>query len=178
MVMVTSIDALRDRRWGSVADAQPGLERLIASNIPLVLASQGGAPDVVALQDQLGIVHPFICEGGAEVHIPTGYFADPRVNRSAGKGWEIVDIGRGRSYAHGLRLLVSLYRCRNRNLIVVGAGADWHDRTLLRHVDVPIVVRDPDKPQMRLLKRVPGAFVTRACGPAGWGEAILGRADA
>ena len=178
MVMVTSVDALRDRRWGSVAAAQPGLERLIASAIPLVLASQGGAPDVVALQDQLGIVHPFICEGGTEVHIPTGYFADPRVPRPATNGWEVVDIGRGRSYAHGLRLLVSLYRCRNRHLIVVGAGADWHDRTLLRHVDVPIVVRDPERPQTRLLKRIPGAFVTQACGPAGWGEAILGRTDA
>jgi predicted mannosyl-3-phosphoglycerate phosphatase (HAD superfamily) len=178
MVVVTGVDgSLRDPLRRSIAAAEPALEMLIEHDIPVVLASEHGAPDLIALQDQIGIAHPFICEGGGEIYIPTGYFADPRVGKPRTPGWEVIELGSCGSYVQPLRLLISVYRSRNSSLVVVGLGSDVRDGDILGEADVPILIRSEAVDQRRLLERVPTAFVTSACGPAGWAEAILGSGE-
>ncbi|MBI3078620.1 MAG: hypothetical protein HYY85_16800, partial [Deltaproteobacteria bacterium] len=45
---------------------------------------------------------------------------------------------------------------------------------LLREVDVAVVVQNPAAGvSARLLRKVPGAVLTREPGPAGWNQAVL-----
>ena len=60
--------------------------------------------------------------------------------------------------------------------LLVGIGATWPDRVMLRHVHVPVVVRSQLIDQGELRSRFPHAYVTNAFGPRGWSEAILGSA--
>jgi mannosyl-3-phosphoglycerate phosphatase len=76
-----------------------------------------------------------------------------------------------------IRLLVSLYRACWDSVIVVGLGDHEADRPLLQEVDVPIIVRNEGIDQSGLLRKLPGAYVTGATGPAGWREAILGAVE-
>jgi predicted mannosyl-3-phosphoglycerate phosphatase (HAD superfamily) len=219
------------------------------------------------LQHELGIKHPFICEGGAALYIPGGYFCDYVDLGLTGGDWEVIEFGPPRdevkaalhrtaaslqlpvltisdlaiedivaefgvtpheaqrakqrqytelfrvlevgeraatrlftamrgvgfrcvtglrfhqatgvtSPAHAVRLLISLYRACGDPQVIVGIGGDWRNRSLLREVDAPIVVRSEGIDQSRLLRKVPTAYLTDACGPAGWTEAILGHCSA
>jgi mannosyl-3-phosphoglycerate phosphatase family protein len=76
-----------------------------------------------------------------------------------------------------IRLVISLYRSYWDSLIVIGLGDNATDHGLLREVDVPIIVRNDGIDQLPLLRRVPKAYLTRAAGPAGWREAVLGAAE-
>lgn len=175
MVVVTDIDGtLRDPRTQSLAPADLALSTLEAHGVPVVLAGTGPADAVAALQDEIGLRHPFICRDTAEIHIPTGYFSHPSVQRPVARTWEVIEIGPCESQVRAVRLLRSLYRSWNDDVILIGLGDDWSDRYLLLEVDVPIVVRNDAVDQAPLIQRLPHAFVTREPGPAGWAEAILG----
>jgi predicted mannosyl-3-phosphoglycerate phosphatase (HAD superfamily) len=175
MVVVTDVDGtLRDPRTQSLAPADLALSTLEAHGVPVVLAGTGPAEALVALQDQLGLLHPFVCRDTAEIHIPRGYFSHPSVPRPATRTWEVIEIGPCESQARAVRLLRSLYRSWNDHVILIGLGDDWSDRFLLQEVDVPIVVRNETVDQVALIQQLPHAFVTRESGPAGWAEAILG----
>jgi predicted mannosyl-3-phosphoglycerate phosphatase (HAD superfamily) len=175
MVVVTDVDGtLRDSRTQSLAPADLALATLAAHGVPVVLAGTGPAEALVALQNELGLLQPFICRDTAEIYIPTGYFSHPSVPRPATRTWEVIEIGPCESQARAIRLLRSLYRSWNDDVILIGLGDDWSDRFLLLEVDVPIVVRNDTADQTALIRRLPHAFVTRESGPAGWAEAILG----
>jgi predicted mannosyl-3-phosphoglycerate phosphatase (HAD superfamily) len=175
MVVVTDVDGtLRDPRTQSLAPADLALATLAAHDVPVVLAGGGPADAMRALQDELGLVHPFLCRDTAEIHVPSGYFSHPSVPRPATPAWEIIEIGPCESQTRAVRLLRSLYRSWNDAVILIGLGDDWNDRFLLLEVEVPIVVRNDAVDQAALIERLPHAFVTRECGPAGWAEAILG----
>jgi predicted mannosyl-3-phosphoglycerate phosphatase (HAD superfamily) len=133
---------------------------------------------LIALQAETGLVHPFICREGTEIHIPTGYFAAPAVSRPAARTWEVIELGPWESYVRAMRLLRSVYRSWNHNVPLIGLGDDWSDRFLLLEVDFPIIVRNDAVDQTRLIDAVPGAYLTRETGPAGWAEAILGSVPA
>lgn len=175
IVVFSAIDgAIRDR-GGSCAGVRLALDLLAARGIPVVLTSHGGAREVQDLQIGLGIAHPFICAGGSELHIPRGYFAELDGLTAGDAAWEVFAFG-ARDPARAVRLLASLYSVKGEDIITIGFACDWADRGLLASVDVPIVVRNGLAEQERLVRRVPGAYVTEACGPAGWSEAVLGSA--
>jgi predicted mannosyl-3-phosphoglycerate phosphatase (HAD superfamily) len=77
--------------------------------------------------------------------------------------------------AAAIRLLGALFTAAGRaNILTVGLGCDERDSAMLSAVDIPIVVRSRQHDQQGLLQFVPGAYVTRAPGAAGWLEAMLG----
>lgn len=261
-MVITDVDGvLRDVDTHSLADAQPALEALASEGSPVVLCSDQSAAELLWLQRALGLHHPFICEGGAALWVPQGYFCElPPLGSGE---WELIEFGRPRdqvraalecvtaslhvpallmgdlsveevahecglsvheaqlatrrqyselfrlldvtertrarvftamreagcrcvagsrvhlatgvsTLAHAVRLLVSLYRARNEPPVIIGMGGDWRDRSLLREVDAPVIVRNQSLDQARLLRKVPSAYLTDAPGPAGWTEAILG----
>jgi mannosyl-3-phosphoglycerate phosphatase family protein len=264
VVVITDVDGvLRHPDSRSLAEARPALELLAKGASPVVLCSDNSAAELLALQQELGLRYPFICEGGAALYIPGGYFCDCIDLGLTGGDWEVIEFGPPRaevqaaleraaaslqlpvltindmtvqdiaaewgissheaqlakqrqytelfrvlevgeraatrlftamrgvgfrcvtglrfhqatgvtSPAHAVRLLISLYRACGESPVIIGLGGDWRHRSLLREVDAPIVVRSEGVDQTRLLRKVPTAYLTDACGPAGWTEAILG----
>ena len=86
---------------------------------------------------------------------------------------------RRRTWRRDIRVqaLTSLYRQRSGRVLTVGISAGLTEPSLLREVDIPIVVLDSDVDPARVLRKVPTARVTSAAGSAGWDEAILMAVD-
>jgi hypothetical protein len=84
------------------------------------------------------------------------------------------------SIEDAIDMLIWLYRVSGDSPLLVGVGASWNDHLLLRHVDVPVLVKSASIDQHRLRSEFPEAYVTSSTGLSGWREAILGarRADA
>jgi predicted mannosyl-3-phosphoglycerate phosphatase (HAD superfamily) len=171
VVIIADVDGiLRHVDLHTPAEARPLFA--VLANSPLVLCSTRGATELRDLQRELGICHPFISDGGAALHIPTGYFCGASADED-GCAMETIDFG-VRRLGHAVRLLVALYRTRASAPLIVGIGYDWRDRVLLREVDVPIVLRDPTVDQTALVRNLPGAYVTEASGGDGVIEVLLG----
>jgi predicted mannosyl-3-phosphoglycerate phosphatase (HAD superfamily) len=173
LVVFTAIDgALCGEGTGVWREVRDALALLASRQIPVVLISARPAADVLALQHQLGLVHPFICRGGAEVHVPRGYFADLQDLWPADEAWHVINMWAPEP-SRAVRVLTSLFQSGGR-MLTVGVGSSWADRLFLADVDVPIVVAGHGTDAQRLQRHLPGAYVTTALGPAGWSEAILG----
>jgi predicted mannosyl-3-phosphoglycerate phosphatase (HAD superfamily) len=176
IVVFTVIDgALREPPAGSCHDARAAINLLMMRDIPIVLLSHGDGRAVQLLQRELGIVQPFVCGGGAALHIPRGYFEELDGLTAGDDEWEIFEFG-VRDPARAVRLLSSLYSVRGEDVLTIGFGCGWEDAALLEAVHVPVIVRAGAIDQSRLLRRLPGAYLTTATGPAGWSEVILGSA--
>jgi predicted mannosyl-3-phosphoglycerate phosphatase (HAD superfamily) len=255
VVVITDVDGvLRHADTRSLVEAGPALASLAATGTPVVLSSEHSPAELMRLQREAGLRHPFICEGGAALYVPGGYFCDLLDLGLTGGDWEVIEFGPPRaevaaalrraaeltqvavalsgefvmdeasaerlytepfrildeeeraatrlltalraagyrcisgsrcqlatgvpSPAHAVRLLVSLYRAASTPPVIIGVGDDWRDRSMLREVDAPVIVRNPAVDQSRLLRKVPTAYFTNAEGPAGWSEAILGHCPA
>ena len=175
LVIFTTLDGpLRDVRSSGAGPARNAIAVLADQGIPLVLVSRDAAEDVFAVQHELGLRHPFICDGGTAAYVPHGYFTELNGLTEPCGDWDVIPFQHGRGTAQAVRLLIALYRSYFDDAVVVGLGDRWDDRELLSEVDVPIVVRSEAADQRQLMLKLPSAYVTRASGPAGWSEAILG----
>src|SRR5688572_20542743 len=77
LVVFTAVDgAIRLGASGSCDDARRAIELLESRRVPVVLTSIHAANELVALQRDLGQRHPFVCDGGATLYVPHGYFAE------------------------------------------------------------------------------------------------------
>jgi predicted mannosyl-3-phosphoglycerate phosphatase (HAD superfamily) len=150
---------------------------LIDADIPIILVAPSTIREPEHIQRELGIVQPYLSDGGATLHIPHGYFE----GGCAGCGkqdWEMMTFMArdfGLDAPSGLRFLLETYRSHRSGIVTIGFGVTSSDRYLLEHVDVPVIVRDRNVDQCQLQVTFPDAFVTPSAGPLGWGEAILGR---
>lgn len=73
-----------------------------------------------------------------------------------------------------VRTLKSLYERAWGKLFAVGLGDSLNDLSLLREMDLPVIVQNASLgAASRLLEKVPTARVTQAAGPRGWNEAVL-----
>ena len=177
IVVFTTIDGvLRHPDTASCGVAREALDLLATRGVPVVLMSHGEASAVQELQRDLALEYPFICDGGASLYIPRGYFEELDGLTAGDAAWEIFQFG-VRDPSRAVRLLASLYSVRGEEILTIGFGSRVEDCGLLTAVHVPIVVRQRDADPMRLQRRVPGAYVTSAVGPAGWNEAVLGSAS-
>jgi len=173
IVVFTAIDGAIRNSHGSCEDARQALNLLSARDVPVILMSEGDAQEVQSLQRELALRDPFVCDGGASLYIPRGYFVELDGLTSGDEEWEVFHFG-VRDPARAVRLLASLFSVKGEEVLTVGFACDWKDRALLAAVDVPVVVRTGSPEQERLVKRIPGAYLTDASGPAGWSEAVLG----
>ncbi len=165
------------RHPGTLAEVRPAFDELARCATHVVLCSEQDGHEIEALQRELGMRLPFICRRGAALHIPRGFFCGLPADGPAETDWEVIDFGTPR-LGHAARLVATLYRAAGVAPVIVGIGEDWRDRALLREVDTPIVVRNSAVDQSRLVRNVPGAYVTEAEGLKGWTEAILGHCSA
>lgn len=71
LLVVTDLaGTLLDRNTGSSAAARPALRRLAELGIPVVFSSSKTAAEILHLRQQLGNVHPFVSENGADLYLP------------------------------------------------------------------------------------------------------------
>ena len=82
LLVFTDLDgSLMEHESYSIEAARPALDELAARQIPLILNSSKSAAEMTAIQQQLELRHPFICENGAALFRPneeTIEFATPR----------------------------------------------------------------------------------------------------
>jgi predicted mannosyl-3-phosphoglycerate phosphatase (HAD superfamily) len=174
LVVLTPVDgALRASPSATCEEIRSTIDVLAGRGVPVVIASHHSPSDLMAIQRQLGMRQPFIAGSGGAVFIPRGYF--DRVPELAGVSpeWEILDVAPP-SVEHAIDLLLWLFRASGGSPLLVGVGVSLRDRALLQHVDVPVVINSDSVDQRTLRAEFPNAYVTRAIGPAGWREAVLG----
>jgi predicted mannosyl-3-phosphoglycerate phosphatase (HAD superfamily) len=173
LVIFTRVEGLlRERGAGACEFPSEVVTALVSAQVPLVLVSESNAADIREMQRTLGLVEPFVCDGGNNLHIPPAYFDD--MPEAANDGWERFSFGTT-GPAAAIRLLSALFLARGHDrILTVGLGCDCRDATMLGAVDVPIVVRDRERKHVDLLRDVPGAYLTTASGAAGWLEAVIG----
>jgi mannosyl-3-phosphoglycerate phosphatase len=84
------------------------------------------------------------------------------------------DTDKGRAVAE----LRTLLPDRLGPVVMAGLGDGLNDVSMLREVDLPVIVRsDLNGATGRMLRKVPTAQVTNSCGPAGWAEAVTALLD-
>lgn len=88
-------------------------------------------------------------------------------------GGRFHHVSSGTDMRRSVRTLTSLYRRQAGDVLTVGVSAAHTDPSLLREVDIPIVVLHPEVDAVGVLRKVPTARVTSTAGSLGWDEAIL-----
>lgn len=92
-VIFADIDnILFDCLRASFEESAAALDLLKRNGIPLVLCSGKTRAQLERLSGHLGLTHPFICEHGAAIIVPAGYFGSVQGSRN-GIAWDIVDFG-------------------------------------------------------------------------------------
>lgn len=128
----------------------------------------GLSPEVARLSAQREFVEPFAVEDGAD---PAPLLeAIQRRGRAWTRGGRFFHILGGSDKGKAVRRLQSLYRAAG-DVCTVGLGDAENDALFLQATDIAVVVRG--KRSARLAELVPGALLTKASGPAGWGEAVF-----
>jgi len=174
MVVFTCIDgALRASDTGDCIASRTALASLTARNVPVILTSHHRADELIALQHDLQLREPFIAGGGAQLYLPNGYFDRSRQLGQPQGDWSVIDFTPP-SVADAVSMLAWLYGGTEEPLLLVGVGTDLAHCDLLRHVDVPVVIRNPLIDQDEIRRQIPDAYITASAGPRGWTEAILG----
>jgi predicted mannosyl-3-phosphoglycerate phosphatase (HAD superfamily) len=180
LVIFTAVDGLVTAADGaaSVDAAKHVVELLRTFAVPVVFITDRQPAEMMRLQRELGVRHPFIAGSGAELYVPKGYFPDVLdTEPDEESDWQVLHLhARGGDVGDAVRLLMALYRFGDDPVLFVGLGENWKHRALLRAVDVPVIVRNDAVDQVRLLRSIPDAYLTMAAGAAGWTEAILGAA--
>jgi predicted mannosyl-3-phosphoglycerate phosphatase (HAD superfamily) len=174
MLVLTCVDgALREPADRLPDPARETLATLARLRIPVILTSHHRIDELLALQREYGLHEPFIAESGRWLYIPRRYFPRlPPLSNADGE-WEVIEFAPA-SVEEAIDMLMWLYRISGDSPLLVGLGVSWNDRSLLRHVDVPVVVRSEAVDQRQLRDHFPDAYVTSLAGPHGWREAILG----
>jgi predicted mannosyl-3-phosphoglycerate phosphatase (HAD superfamily) len=175
LVIFTRVDGLlRERAAAPCELSRDALTALLSTRVPLVLVSDTGAMDVRKIQRELGLLQPFISDGGGALHIPSAYFTQLDDAPTRADEWETFSF-EANGPAAAMRLLGALFLARGHDkILTVGLGCDARDSLMLASVDIPIVVRNQHRDQSALLRYVPGAYLTTATGAAGWLEAVVG----
>jgi mannosyl-3-phosphoglycerate phosphatase len=94
IVVFADIDGVLSTVPGSALAEELGpLERL-GDRGALVLCSGRTRPEIESLAYELGLNHPFICEHGAAVVVPNGYFPFGVANAVPIAGYQVVELGR------------------------------------------------------------------------------------
>ncbi len=82
LVVITDLDGtLLDEHTYSCDAAREALDVLARAEVPLIACSSKTHAEIVEIQRELAVGHPFICENGGALYIPDGYF--PMVPRGA-----------------------------------------------------------------------------------------------
>lgn len=94
VIVFSDVESLHASPPSSASEAGAALRGVAASNLPLVFCSTRTRAEVECLQQDLGVRHPFVCENGAAVFVPRGYFGFDVPHARIVAGYEVLEFGR------------------------------------------------------------------------------------
>jgi len=92
IVVFSDVDSVLRAR--SFAPAAHALQVLAKERIPLVFCSSETRAELEAVQHELGIHHPFVCENGGAAFFPDRYFGSDVPHARDVAGYDVVEFGR------------------------------------------------------------------------------------
>jgi len=84
-------------------------------------------------------------------------------------GRAIEAAGKGADKGKAVRLLTDMYK-EGGAVVSIGVGNSYNDEPMLRQVDIPVVVKNPDGRWVDLA--IPGLRRAEGIGPKGWNESL------
>jgi len=192
LVIVTDLDGtLLDPVTYEMGPALPVLQRVERAGIPLVLCSSKTRAEIEALQQRLGISHPFIPENGGAIVAPAGYFRDVPPAAVVAGGRFVLELGRHypevvtilREVAAAERVRVVGFSDMTVSDVAADCGLSALDAQLakLRQYDEPFTLCGADPAtrsrflkalRRRGLRAVSGGRYDHAIGDADKGQAV------
>src|SRR3989339_344329 len=98
LIVFTDLDGtLLDHDTYAYDEARPGLDRLAAEGVPLVLVSSKTRPEIEELRARLGNRHPFVPENGGAIFIPRDCGLDIPPEAKAMGDYRVILLGRPRA---------------------------------------------------------------------------------
>ena len=95
VVVFSDVDAaLADPREPAFGIAGRLLQQLVEEDVALVLCSSKTRAELEFIQQMLGITDPFICENGAALFVPAGYFPFDIPGSRELPGYHMIEFGR------------------------------------------------------------------------------------
>jgi mannosyl-3-phosphoglycerate phosphatase len=76
------------------ASTHGALSRIEHAHVPLVFSSSKTRAEIELIQQEIGINQPFICENGAALFVPRGYFGFRVEQARHAAGYEVVEFGK------------------------------------------------------------------------------------
>lgn len=153
-------DTLFDVHVFSVdASARRALNRLERQRLPVVVCSSRTRAEIERIQQELGINHPFVSEGGAAVFLPHGYFAFERVMTTEVSGYQRVEFGKPYT-----EVVAALHRFAGRLGVRVVGFSDMSVGDVASDCDMPLLqarlakLRDYSE-MFRVVDAKPGAIL-------------------
>ena len=151
IVVFSDLDgSLLDHHDYSYAAALPGLDRLEAMGIPLVLATSKTRDEVQVFVEELGLDTPFIIENGGGILIPPGYFGSVSKDQEyeelvlsapVSELQHVLDQARADGYQFRSMLEMDI----NEIVDLTGLMPEEAERAARRHYTIPLVWRDDDE---------------------------------
>jgi mannosyl-3-phosphoglycerate phosphatase len=114
--------------------ARRTIERLGHARIPIVVCSSQTRAELELVQQELGIAHPFVCESGAAVFIPRGYFPFDVPHAREVAGYDVVELGK--PYGD---VVSTLHRVAERAGVEVVGFSDMSVAEVARECDLPLL---------------------------------------
>jgi mannosyl-3-phosphoglycerate phosphatase len=109
------------------------LDRFESERVPLVFCSSKTRAELELIQQELGITQPFICENGAAVFVPRGYFGFDVTQGIDIAGYEVVEFGK----PYG-EVVASLHRAADRLRVEVVGFSDMSVEDVAIDCDLPL----------------------------------------
>jgi mannosyl-3-phosphoglycerate phosphatase len=96
LVVFSDLDETLLRPNTSAIDSasRSAVERVRQQGIPIVLCSSRTRAELELIQEDLGIADPFVCENGAAIFVPRGYFGFDVPNARDVAGYNAVEFGK------------------------------------------------------------------------------------
>lgn len=67
-------------------------------DITLVFCSHRTRAEIEAVRQTVGVFHPFICENGAAIFVPGGYFGSAMANTRIVSGYQVIEFAKPHAY--------------------------------------------------------------------------------
>ena len=158
LVVFTDLDgSLLDHDSYSFAPAADALAVLAAQGIPLVLCSSKTRAEIELLQQDLGVVDPFLSENGGALFLPKRYFPFPINKARPIAGFEVIEFG-----LPYYKLVETLHRVASELKIQVAGFSDMTTEEVAKDCQLSLMLarlaklREYDEP-FRILDSNPSA---------------------
>lgn len=138
ILVYTDLDGTLLNHDYSYREALPAIGLLKKNNIPLMLVSSKTCDEMLVLRKELGNIHPFVCENGALIGVPSGVFGEFDMS---GQSCEIVAGDRCYRYGESRREILDILQVFKSEYVFFGFS-DLDTAAIARHTGLDPVIAE------------------------------------